>query len=34
MIGGASKVAGIAPKKPILEVDNQFARWQVLAGIK
>jgi len=33
MIGGASKVAGIAPKKPILEVDNQFARWQVLAGI-
>jgi hypothetical protein len=34
IIGGASKVAGIAPKKPILEVDNQFARWQVLAGIK
>jgi len=35
MIGGASKAAGIAPtKKPILEVDNQFARWQHLAGIK
>jgi hypothetical protein len=34
MIGGASKVAGIAPtKKPILEVNNQFARWQTLAGI-
>jgi len=33
--GMASKAAGIAPeKKPILEVDNQFARWQVLAGIK
>jgi hypothetical protein len=34
LIGGASKVAGIAPKKPILEMDNQFARWQTLAGIK
>jgi hypothetical protein len=35
MIGGASKAAGIAPtKKPILEMDNQFARWQTLAGIK
>jgi hypothetical protein len=34
MIGGASKVAGIAPtKQPILEVNNQFARWQTLAGI-
>ena len=34
MIGGASKVAGIAPtKKPILEVNDQFARWQTLAGI-
>jgi hypothetical protein len=33
--GMASKAAGIAPeKKPILEVDNQFARWQILAGIK
>jgi hypothetical protein len=35
MIGGASKVAGIAPtKKPILEINNQFARWQTLAGLK
>lgn len=35
MRGMASKAIGIAPeKKPILEVDNQFARWQVLAGIK
>ena len=35
MIGGASKVAGIAPtKKPILEVNDQFARWQTLAGLK
>jgi hypothetical protein len=34
MIGGASKAAGIAPtKQPILEVNNQFARWQQLAGI-
>ena len=33
--GMASKAAGIAPeKKPILEVNDQFARWQVLAGIK
>jgi hypothetical protein len=35
MIGGASKAAGIAPtKSPILEVNDQFARWQMLAGIK
>ena len=35
MIGGASKAAGIAPNKtPILEVNDQFARWQTLAGIK
>jgi hypothetical protein len=35
MIGGASKVAGIAPtKSPILEINNQFARWQTLAGLK
>ena len=35
MIGSASKAAGIAPtKKPILEVNDQFARWQTLAGIK
>ena len=34
-IGGASKIAGVAPtKKPILEVNDQFARWQTLAGIK
>jgi hypothetical protein len=34
MIGGASKAAGIAPtKNPILEVNDQFARWQQLAGI-
>ena len=33
--GMASKAAGMAPeKKPILEVNNQFARWQILAGIK
>lgn len=32
--GSASKVAGVAEKKPILEVNNQFARWQQLAGIK
>lgn len=32
--GSASKVAGIAEKKPILEVNDQFARWQTLAGIK
>jgi len=33
--GMASKAAGMAPeKRPILEVDNQFARWQILAGIK
>jgi hypothetical protein len=35
MIGGASKAAGVAlTKKPILEVNDQFARWQTLAGIK
>ena len=32
--GAASKVAGIAPKKPILEVNDQVNRWQILAGIK
>ena len=33
--GMASKATGLAPeKKPILEVNNQFARWQILAGIK
>ena len=35
MRGMASKAVGIAPeKKPILEVNDQFARWQILAGIK
>jgi len=33
-LGSASKVMGAAPKKPILEVNNQFERWQTLAGIK
>jgi len=32
--GSASKPAGIVTKKPILEVNDQFARWQTLAGIK
>jgi hypothetical protein len=32
--GSASKAAGVAIKKPILEVNDQFARWQTLAGIK
>ena len=34
MMGGASKAAGVAARKPILEVNDQFARWQTLAGIK
>jgi hypothetical protein len=35
MRGMASKAAGMGPeKKPILEVNDQFARWQILAGIK
>jgi hypothetical protein len=35
MRGMASKAIGVAPeKKPILEVNDQFARWQILAGIK
>ncbi len=35
MRGMASKAIGVAPeKKPILEVNDQFARWKVLAGIK
>ena len=35
MRGMASKAIGMAPeKKPILEVNDQFARWQILAGIK
>ena len=32
--GSASKVAGVVEKKPILEVNDQFSRWQTLAGIK
>jgi hypothetical protein len=32
--GSASKPAGVSTKKPILEVNDQFARWQTLAGIK
>jgi hypothetical protein len=33
-IGFASKAAGVAPKKNIVEVDETMARWQMLAGIK
>ena len=32
--GSASKPAGVSEKKPILEINDQFARWQTLAGIK
>ena len=32
--GSASKPAGIVEKKPIMEVNDQFSRWQKLAGIK
>jgi hypothetical protein len=32
--GGASKAAGVATKKPIMEANDQVARWQKLAGIK
>ena len=33
--GLASKAVGsVETKKPIFEVDSQFARWQVLAGLK
>jgi len=32
--GGASKVAGVVAKKPIMEANDQVARWQKLAGIK
>ena len=32
--GSASKPAGVSEKKPIMEVNDQFARWQKLAGIK
>jgi SMC interacting uncharacterized protein involved in chromosome segregation len=33
-LGSASKPMGVAAKKPILEVNDQFSRWQKLAGIK
>jgi len=33
-LGSASRSLGNASAKPIIEVDNQFARWQMLAGIK
>ena len=32
--GSASRAAGVADRKPILEVNDQYARWQTLAGIK
>jgi hypothetical protein len=32
--GSASKVTGVVEKKPIMEVNDQFTRWQKLAGIK
>jgi hypothetical protein len=34
ILGGASKPAGIVAKKPIMEANDQVARWQKLAGIK
>lgn len=35
IVGSASKSTGVAPTKtPIFEVNDQFARWQKLAGIK
>lgn len=33
-LGSASKVIAAPTKTPILEVNNQFERWQKLAGIK
>ena len=33
-LGSASKTITAPAKKPILEVNNQFERWQKLAGIK
>jgi len=32
-LGSASKSLGNANAKPIIDIDNQFARWQILAGI-
>jgi hypothetical protein len=31
--GSASKATGVAVKKPIMEANDQVARWQKLAGI-
>jgi hypothetical protein len=33
-LGFASKAAGIAPQKQIVEVNETVSRWQMLAGIK
>lgn len=33
-LGFASKAAGMAPNKPIVEVNDTVSRWQMLAGIK
>jgi hypothetical protein len=32
-LGFASKAAGVAPKKQIVEVNETMSRWQMLAGI-
>jgi hypothetical protein len=32
-LGFASKAAGVAPKKQIVQVDETMSRWQILAGI-
>jgi len=32
-LGFASKAAGMAPQKPIVEVDDTVSRWKMLAGI-
>jgi len=33
-LGFASKAAGVAPQKQIVQVDETVSRWQILAGIK
>jgi hypothetical protein len=33
-LGFASKAAGVAPQKQIVQVDETVSRWQMLAGIK
>ena len=33
-LGFASKAAGMAPQKQIVQVDETVSRWQMLAGIK